>query len=241
MISLLTIVKMESAVSTPLLSLVIYLNQENKHLTDCLRDLQTFFAKFPLPYEVILMTEKGVVVSDPPKAVKVIRNEKHLGRAASLWQGLQAAQGHFLTISSVEMSTPLGDLFRLLQHLMSEEKIDLYWGNRYAQKNSSFLKTENTRQTNEHLFNGILKEKFGPVPADPLSDVLMIKQDALKKLTVHMKKQKIQGWYLAPSVLRALRQQPLQVEQLSVLDSGQTAPGYSLWGTRWSLFKECLL
>ncbi|UXR65129.1 hypothetical protein EZJ49_02560 [Bdellovibrio bacteriovorus] len=241
MISLLTIVKMESAVSTPLLSLVIYLDQENKHLTDCLRDLQTFFTKFPVPYEVVLIAEKDVVVSAPAAPVRVVQNKKYLGRAASLWQGLQTAQGHFLAVSSVEMNTPLGDLFRLLQHLISEEKVDLYWGDRYAQKNSSFLKKENPRQKNEHLFNGILKEKFGPVPADPLSDVIMIRQEAFKKLTSQGQKQKIRGWYLGPSLLRTLKQQPLQMEQLPVLDSGVTAPGFSLWNARWSLFKECLL
>lgn len=232
---------MESAVSTPLLSLVIYLDQESKHLADCLRDLQTFFTKFPLPYEVILMAEKGVVISETSASVRIIQNEKHRGRAASLWQGLQAAQGHFLTVSSVEMSTPLGDLFRLLQHLMSEEKADLYWGDRYAQKNSPFLKKENPRQKNEHLFNGILKEKFGPAPADPLSEVMMFKQEALKKLALHLNTQKIKGWYLAPSVLRALKLQPLHLEQLPILDSGVTAPGFSLWKARWSLFKESLL
>lgn len=231
---------MESAVSTPLLSLVIYLDQESKHLEDCLRDLQTFFTKFPLPYEVILMAEKGVTLSEKQAPIRIIHNKTRLGRAASLWQGLQAAQGHFLAVSSVEMTTPLGDLFRLLQYLMSEEKIDLYWGDRYAHKNSSFLKKENPRQKTEHLFNGILKEKFGALPADPLSDVVMIKQSALKKLTSTANIGKIKGWYLAPVLLRALKQQPLQMEQLPILDSGLTAPGFSLWKARWGLFKECL-
>ncbi|MFV8259710.1 hypothetical protein ACNQKP_18020 [Bdellovibrio bacteriovorus] len=228
---------MESSVSTPHCSLIVYLEQPEM-LPAYLRDLRGFFAKFPLNYEVIVVAEKGCVVPPTDGPVRVLQNSKKLGRAASLWQGLQNSLAPFSAITSVDMNTPLGDYFKLLQNLMTEENFEICWGDRYKKKDSPFLKGPHPRQQMEDSFNRILRDKFPQCPHDPLSEILLFKKAALEKLAADHPG-KFTGWYLGPQLLGGLRRQQLRVLEIPVFESGQTLPGFSLWRQRWNLFIEC--
>lgn len=232
---------MESSVSTPHCSLVVYLDRDTNLLEVYLQDLRSFFAKFPIQYEVVVVAERGIQTPALAEPARCIQNETRRGRAASLWQGLQDSRGSFAVVTSLEMSTPLGDLFKLLQHMMTEPEVDLYWGDRSQKKGSPFLQSKLPRHKTENTFNRILREKFPGSPRDLLSDVLMFKRTSLQRLAPEVAKKKLQGWYLGPQLLKSLRTLQFKIEETAVFESGVTPLGYSLWRERWNLFKESIL
>lgn len=233
---------MDSPVSTPHCSLILYLDQDTSSFTHFLQDVRSFFQKFPLPYEVVVCLEKG---TESPLAtqpeVRLVTNTSHLGRAASLWQGLQQSRGEFRILTTADMNTPLGDVFKLLQHSMTEPETDLIWGNRYGKKGSPFLKTPHKREHTEDLFNRILKEKYSSSTADPLSDIVVLKAATVQSIAQRPGQKPPQGWYLAPYLLKAVQDLKLRSMDVVVHDSGKTPARFSLWRARWSLFKQSVL
>lgn len=228
--------------STPHCSLILYLDQDTSSFEPFLQDVRSFFLKFPLPYEVIVCLEQDTELPMPTHPeVRLIKNATHLGRAASLWQGLLQARGEFRALTTADMNTPLGDIFKLFQYCMTESETDLIWGNRYGKKGSPFLKTAHKREQNEDLFNRILKEKFSSSTTDPLSDIVVLKAKTVNSIAERPGQKAPQGWYLAPYLLKAVRDLRLKSMDVVVHDSGQTPARFSLWRARWSLFKQSVL
>lgn len=226
--------------STPHCSFVTYLNQDWKQLPSFLQDLRSFFQKFPLNYEIIVVVEKNSSASLEEFAsfpVIFVQNSHFLGRAESLRQGLNAAQGTYLLTADLHMSTPLGDLFKILQNLMSDESLDICWGERYSRKDSPFLNLQTVRLRNEIFFNPILKEKNRNASQDPLCDIGGIKKISWSKMQEALPK-KISAWYLHPVLIPATRH--LKILEIPVYDSGATPPGYSVLKVRWSLLKQSI-
>lgn len=231
---------MESSLSTPHCSFVLYLDRDTQSLKAFLQDVQSFFARFPLQWEIILVLEPGTQMpTEITSSLVIIENTSRLGRAASLWKGLMATRAPFSLITSVEMSTPLGDLFKILQHLMTEAEVDLYWGNRYKRKDSPFLHGSHPRHRSENFFNTVLRERYLGAPQDPLSEVLAFKKATLETLNENLNASKMRGWYLGPYVLSALQKKKLKLHEVPVYESGVTSRHYSLWRARWNLFKKC--
>lgn len=143
--------------------------------------------------------------------------------------------------TTADMNTPLGDLFKMLQHSISETDMDIVWGNRYTKKGSPFLKTAHKREQTEDLFNRILKEKFSPIPGDPLSEAVVLKADIVSRIAKQSSNRKPEGWYLAPFLLRVALELQLRPLEVPIYDSGKTSSQFSIWRARWSLLKQCVL
>lgn len=249
MISLIVIVKMENSVSTPLCSLIVYLNQETEPGVLFLQDVRSFFNKFPLHYEVVFIIEpnkKNPLTKHPEtfgktpakEKITIIQNTTSLKRAESLRRGFDQAQGEYLLVADVSMTTPLGDLFKILQHLMAEEELDICWGERYSKKTNTLAFSQTPRHSLENLFNRIFQEKLNLKNADILCEIYGIKKKSWLKINSKVPRQP--GWYLGPALRRSCQLHPTTTRDVAIHDSGKISHSYSLWRERWNLFKLSL-
>lgn len=236
--------------STPLCSFIVYLNQDAELIPTFLQDMRSFFNKFPLTYEVLFVIEKGAVgcqqllesaamASGEREVITVLLNTQTRQRAESLRQGLNKAQGLYLIVADPAMATPLGDLFKILQHLMSESDLDLCCGERYSKKNSTIANPKTPRHHLENLFNRILKEKLETPHVDPLCETVGIKKASWQRLEANILRQK--GWYLGLDIRKHSRHLALKTIEVFVHDSGKSPRSYPLWQARWHLLRKSLL
>nr|WP_295902269.1 glycosyltransferase [uncultured Bdellovibrio sp.] len=248
MISLLPIVKMESSVSTPHCSFVIYLDKDAAIVGPFLQDLRSFFQKFPLHYELVAVIEKGASdcvrlleqaqkESGERERLTLVPNASHLGRAESLRQGLNKASGNYLVLADPVTATPLGDLFKILQNLMSEPTLDVCWGQRLSKKDSPFLNSNSRRHHLERFFNGILQEREKHV-SDPLCEIGGLKKEAW--LRVKDFPAPLKGWYLHPQLQKQIAKAGLKKIEIPIYDSGKTSASYSYWRERWHLLRQSI-
>ncbi|WP_413583524.1 glycosyltransferase [Bdellovibrio sp. HCB288] len=243
---------MESSVSTPHCSLLVYLNKDAEIIPSFIQDLRSFFQKFPMRYELIALVEQGADrsfdilreqadSSGDNELLVIHRNDKKKGRALSLYQGMDLAQAPYLMILDSELASPFGDVFKLWQHLVAEEKIDVCWGDRYRKKENPFLQAVSRRAKTELLFNNILRDKYNHSLQDPLCEVIAIKKSAWLKIREELPLQKLRGWYLTPALHHSVRLQTLSIIEIPVYDSGKTSRSYHVWGERWHLLKDAVL
>lgn len=242
---------MESSESTPHCSLLVYLNKDADVIPSFLQDLRTFFQKFPMKYELIALVERGadktfevlsaqIEKSAPNEALVLHRNDKNKGRALSLYQGMELARAPYVMILDSELASPFGDVFKLWQHLVAEEKVDICWGDRYRKKENPFLKGETSRAKTEILFNNILREKYDNSLQDPLCEVIAIKKNAWDKIREEIPLQKMRGWYLTPALHHSARLKTLNIIEIPVYDSGRSSKSYAVWKERMNLFRDSI-
>ncbi|WP_413558034.1 glycosyltransferase [Bdellovibrio sp. HCB209] len=240
---------MESPVSTPHCSLLVYLNKDADIVPALLQDLRTFFQKFPMTYELIALVEHGAektlqvlkeqANSSAKNEILVIhRNERKKGRALSLYQGMELARSPFIMILDSELASPFGDVFKLWQHLFAEEKIDVCWGDRYRKKENPFLQAKTPRSKTEMMFNNILREKYKDSLQDPLCEVIAIRKSAWDKIRQEIPLQKLRGWYLTPALHQSALLKTLNIIEIPIFDSGVTSKSYHVWKERLNLFRE---
>lgn len=108
----------------PYLSIVIPAYNEASRLPASLAKMADYVAKYPNPYEVIVVddgSEDGTVAvvesfaSDHP-GFQVIKNE-HRGKAYAVRTGILAARGQYILFSDADLATPIqrvGDLVQCL-------------------------------------------------------------------------------------------------------------------------------
>ncbi|UYL09694.1 glycosyltransferase [Bdellovibrio sp. SKB1291214] len=242
---------MESSESTPHCSLLVYLNKDADVIPSFLQDLRTFFQKFPMKYELIALVEHGadktfaVLSAQAEKSganeiLVIHRNDKKKGRALSLYQGMELAQSPYVMILDSELASPFGDVFKLWQHLVAEEKVDICWGDRYRKKENPFLKGETSRTKTEILFNNILREKYDNSLQDPLCEVIALKKNAWEKIRDELPLQKLRGWYLTPALHQSARLKTLNIIEIPVYDSGRSSQSYHVWKERINLFRDSI-
>lgn len=244
---MLLIVKMESSVSTPHCSLIIYLAKDAGLVPTFLQDVRSFFAKFPVHYEVIAVVEKSAddcakaiqeqqKLSPTKESLRLEQNAKTLGRAQSMIQGLNRGQAPALLLLNAEMASPLGDVFKLWQHLVAEEQSDIVWGDRYSKKDSPFQSSVSPRIRTEHFFNQILRGKDREdALEDPLCEVLAIRKSAWEKIRSELATKKVKGWYLSAALQKCTAIDDMKIIEVPIFDSGATSPSYSTWKERWYL------
>lgn len=225
----------------------MYVAKDAILVPDFLRDLRSFFAKFPVQYEVIFILEKNskkylplLLVEkekSPPQETLIFqRNEKYLGRAHSLVEGLNNAKAPALLIVSPEMSSPLADTFNLWQNLVTEASADVCWGNRYNKKNSPFKTSESPRLRSERFFIELLGQ-HNTLPQDSLCEVLAFKKSSWEKINSSIINKTHQGWYLSSLLRNSSILRDLKIIEVPVYDSGASSPAYSVWLERWNLMK----
>jgi len=237
---------METKLSIPQFSLITYLDEDSALVPGFLQDLRSFLQKFTTTYELIFVLEQGAAdcakilaqessIPRPHEHFVVIKNKTSQGRARSLIQGLSQATAARCAVVNIELATPLADLLKLLQNLISEDSLDICCGHRFLKKDSPFIESTQPRAQLERFFIGVLREKSKKPTADPLCEIWAVRKEAWTKIQASLGKKKVTGWYLTPTIQKISQGLELKTLEIPIYDSGQSCPSYKPWKIRRQL------
>ncbi len=205
------------------LSLIFPLWKETESPQEKLRDVVSFWRRFPMDVEIVFiidpvrgesveMWQKWIQELEPPKSIEfsVHLNPKRLGRGASVAKGLDLAQGEVLAVNSFDLSIPLGDMFSAVQEFVMHRAQDfLLVGNRRSKKKQRRGAQKRLRK----IYEDIEHEKSMSLQLpDPTCPFFMLKKTSWERLKpIHLRR-----WFYTPGLILAARQQGLEVRSLDV-------------------------
>jgi hypothetical protein len=205
------------------LSLIIPVSHELERATDKLRDVISFWQRFPVDLEILLVQEpseydtgeawRELIQSLKPPAQHQFRleqNERKLGRGGSIQRGLSLATGEILGVLSFDLSIPLGDVFSGLQEFIMHRNQDfIVVGNRRSSKKKRRGRQSRLRK----VFEEIEHEKAAALQIpDPTCPFFMLKKETWEELQPI----KLRRWFYTPGLILAARKGAVEVRSLDV-------------------------
>lgn len=218
------------------LSLIFAVYNESERLKASLQDLKSFFQRQPLEVELVLVLEPHPTQAtldavagagfEQTTNIKVlqIQNAVHRGRGPSLKVGLDAASGHVLSPMSVDLSTPLADVFSALQEfVMDQENTGFVLGNRRSLKRPR----HGQRSGLKKFFDAVEHDKAASLEVpDPTSPFWMIQRELWQKISPNLK---FRRWYYTPNVIQALRLIKAPMKSIDTLSHDSTDTRFKWW------------
>ncbi|MBC7370949.1 MAG: hypothetical protein H7326_05250 [Bdellovibrionaceae bacterium] len=197
----------ESTEAAIQMSLCIPSLADSGQLLEFAADVSSFFAKFPIQYEVLLAAPRSRILPELPANFRVVPIKNANAKAKNLVALFAEARGEYLIASEIELAIPLSECFKILQVFFADPATDAVFGDRTQKKK----KLENTKydvhlNKTESFFNGIIHDKTNWKFEDPFCPVF-----ALKKSTFEMLKPDIAaiGWHLTPEIQRLVQKKNL--------------------------------
>jgi glycosyltransferase involved in cell wall biosynthesis len=215
-------------------TLVLPAKNEAQRLFLNLRELEAFLRKFPLTIEVLVVLDPSTDATEEEFkkfeqhlnfsgntqiAVRLLRNQKALGRSRSVARGLREAKGEVVLVNSVGWSIPLTEIFQAMQEILHTPKVDVVIGNRHTSRKKRIAERSSWYWTLENLIKEKL-EKQNLRVQDPLSPFLGFKKEALQKI---LSQWPPQGWFYAPGIVQAARELELGIKEIPILSQDRQA------------------
>jgi hypothetical protein len=188
---------MGESMSTPQLSLVLIKYRDNQDIQPSLNDIKAFFSKFQIPYEI------------------------KIGESKLLSQLIESCQSPYVIVCNAELSSPLGDAFKILQEIMTNPDLDIGFGNRFKKKNSPFHANQGSRSKLDHLYTPIFRQHLSNLFEDPLCDLLAFKKSFWDKLQENHKTE-INQLRWTPYFQRLAVDYKIRSADIPIYDNGQT-------------------
>jgi len=143
------------------LSMVIPAYNEEKRLPPSLRDIGTFFSRFPWPYETLVMVEKStdntmqraLEAAKPFPQIQVIDNQVKRGKGYAVRSGMLRARGENVFFMDADLSTPLSEVISFLAVLESKPDVDILIGSRQHPKSKIMKRQNPVREKMGQTFN----------------------------------------------------------------------------------------
>lgn len=183
-----------------------------KYLSETLKNLESFFSRFPVKWQWILTQTPNSSsdhfhesLSSTLIEIQLIKGPRKQSRSEAVFRGLTSADGDLVLILPCDLSIPLAEAFSFLQEMIMEPSIDMIVGQRGQSK-----KMNQNSKTSWHLtLDKILTEKnqFLKIP-DPLCPLILIRQEALQRIRPELKKK---SWYYSLEILKAARELNLKI------------------------------
>lgn len=187
-------------------------------LSEASGNLQAFFKKFPLIYEVLFALNpeqdqsRNLLQSLAEKhpQIRIVENPRRLGRAQSFERLFCEARGDILITTDLDLAAPLSEVFKILEALYSDRELDVVFGDRFSapKKPGSFSPP---RSALEDFFSGVIKEKKAWAFKDPFCPVLGLRRTAYAKIQTGLQSR---GWHWTPEVQRLAQLHGLKTLEL---------------------------
>ena len=160
---------MQDPTIVPALSLVIPAYNEVKRLPASLRDVRSFFSKWPeSSIEVLVMIEKSsdgtldaarsAVAGD--SRFQVIDNLVHRGKGFAVKSGMLRARGELVFFMDADLSTPLSEILKFAAHFSDHPETSVVIGSRSDAKSEVLKRQKWFRQSLGRGFNKFV-QAFG--------------------------------------------------------------------------------
>jgi len=207
------------------LSLVFPILEERKAILQSAQDLVSFWSRFPVEIEVVLVLDPGRGTSaagleeelstllssqNSRLSFKVLAQKSRQGRGAAVLRGLNEASGEILAVNSLDLSIPLGEVFSALQEfILDRERSFLLLGNRRGAKK----KRKYAHRGARHFFENAEHEKAQSLQVkDPTTPFFMLKKKDWSELQIP----KLRSWFYTPQIIQAARRKGLEVRDLEI-------------------------
>jgi hypothetical protein len=206
-------------------SLIIPVKNEASRVASHLQDLESFWRRIGLSLEVILVmdpskdeTEKEISryqqrQDHRPWTLRLLKNEKSLGRSGSVIEGLRQAKGDVILISSMGWSTPLTELFQALQEFQLQPQLEMLIGNRQSAKKKRTAQRSSWYWTLEAMLSEKLRRE-NLSAQDLLTPFIGLTKSARDKIIAQLEPR---GWFYTPELLRAARRHELRTKEINIL------------------------
>lgn len=208
------------------LILPIWNEEKTSRSSECdlhlrLSDIDSFFSRFSWDFELIVGLDKSqdqsqiILRSYPFKKLhfRLIENKKHLGRSRTLEHLLSQCQGKSAVTLSMDLSTPLADVYALLAEVLEEESPLLVLGNTLGKKKKrSGERTRSHFQLEQMLYEK-MKLRWGHIQ-DPLTSVFSMNSAALEIL--RQNPPELSRWYFTPQLLRWAQRNSVSIREVEV-------------------------
>lgn len=203
------------------LSIIIPAYNEARRLPQSLRDIKTFFSRFPENYEVIVIVEKSsdntVQLAQAEVAgdlhFKIVDNKVRRGKGFAVRTGMLMAQGKYQFFMDADLSTPLSEVISFLAELESHQDIDILIGNRKHPKTNLIKKQNPLRQKMGETFNHFVQSfAFGGIQ-DTQCGFKAFKKDVSRNI---FSRQTLNGFSFDVEVLLLARQMNYKIKDLPV-------------------------
>jgi glycosyltransferase involved in cell wall biosynthesis len=226
--------------TSPQITLCIPALNEEKNLPGLMSNLSSYFEKFLIPYEVVFCLDPShdqsqmrlEEAAQKDSRVQLLINSHQLGRARSLLKALQAAKAPYIATASVDLSTPLGDITKLLQNLAGGPAA-IAFGTRVDKKESPFLTVSSKKNQLELTYLNILWEQKKRAFKDPFSSAFVFKKDVRESLLQGLK---VSGWYLTPALQAQVLRKNIPSIEIPVYANSGAARNFSYWREHLRLF-----
>lgn len=186
-----------------------------------LSDLDSFFSRFSWDFELIVGLDKSqdkskeIFKSYPFKKLQLclIENKKHLGRAKSLQKLLMECQGKSAVTLSMDLSTPLADVYALLIEGHEEPNPILALGNTLGKKKKRSGERSSSHFQLEQMLYEKMKLRWGQLH-DPLTSLFSMNSAALE--IFRQDPAQLTRWYFTPQLLDWAQKKSVSVREVEV-------------------------
>ena len=230
--------------TSPQITLCIPVLNEEKTLPGLFSNLNSYFEKFMIPFEVVFCLDPSQdqsesLLSEAARKnphYRYLINPKKLGRARSLVKALDAAQAPYIASASVDLSIPLGDITKLLQK-MSEADAAIAFGSRVDKKDSPFLSSASKKHRLEITYLNIFWDQQKRTFKDPFCSAFVLKKDILPSLLADLK---VSGWYLSLALQDQVLKKNISFTQAPVYSAVTNPPSFPYYQESLRLFLRSL-
>lgn len=205
-------------------SLVCPLRNEAARVDSLLSDIQSFFQKFPIEVELVLVVdpsndgsvEKIAAHLDKNQSrfeIRLFTNEFRQGRGPSLLVGLNAAEGDLLFPMAADLNVPLSEYFSGIQEFVLQPDLDLLLGHgpQQGRKKRQGQKNRRVRWGQKLLLSRLPPELLKS--CDPLSPFWGIRRTCFQRLKI----QALPSWFFTPAIAALALRENLAHQQMDVL------------------------
>ena len=155
-----------SNVSRPVaLSIVIPAYNEERRLPTSIRDIRSFFGRFVLEMEVLVVVEKSSdrtvelarLAAENDPMIHIIDNQVQRGKGFAVRSGMIQATGEYIFYMDADLSTPLAEVLKFLAHFSDHPETSVIAGSRAMAKSQVLKKQTWVRRNLGRGFNRFVR------------------------------------------------------------------------------------
>lgn len=203
------------------LSIIIPAYNEEIRLGPTLEDIKGYMDSRGLDYEVIVVddgSDDGTVRLAGASRLayagklKVLSNQRNMGKGFSVKRGVEEARGDYILFSDADLSTPIGEMEKLLSGL--KDGADVAVGSRASRESRVVVRQPFFRQTMGKVFNFLVRLILGENISDTQCGFKAFRKDAAKSLFRQMS---VAGFAFDAELLFLARKKGLKVTEVGVV------------------------
>ncbi len=233
---------------SPQITLCIPILNEEKNLPELFSNLNSFFEKFHIPFEVVFCLDPSQDQSErllreaqqKDPSYRYFQNPRPLGRARSLIRAIKEASAPYIAATSADLTTPLGDITKLLQKI-GEMNSAIVFGDRIGKRDSPFLSSTSKKSRLEITYMNIFWEKNNRRFKDPFCSTFVLKKEIRDLLLSDLKTSGWDlGWYLTPALQEQVLKKNIPFAEVPVYASSFYRKSFPYYRESLRLFLRSL-